>query len=180
VKQEFFIRIVHKLLDRFAPRIAAHLITMLRNFASGLEILRSAGRIAKSLCFSLVTWFLFCASSYCIIKAFHLDIPWHAPLVFQCIMAVGISINVTPGFVGQFQAAAGIGAVLAVPGISYETAIAIGIVTHFLNFISIVVSGVWALSVENMSLFQLTRESLAAEQREEAIEEPEEAESSAL
>jgi uncharacterized membrane protein YbhN (UPF0104 family) len=64
--------------------------------------------------------------------------------VLQGILVIGISVQLTPGFVGQFEAA--IVAGLGLYGIPNDVASSYAIVYHGATFVPIVLAGAWSLA----------------------------------
>lgn len=166
--QRLVARISDAILGVISRRLAGHVHGMIVNFSEGLHIFRRGRDMLRSVMWSLATWGCFLVSSVCMLNAFGLEYAWYAPWVLQAMIAVGIGVPVSPGFVGQFQVSVMMGLILAVPGIGYEQALAIGLVTHVLNFLPVLIAGVGCLLLEDMSLKRLKEdtEMLQEEQQE--------------
>lgn len=159
INQRLVLRASDAVLGRVSPRVAAYAHHMLEQFAEGLVVFRSGADMAKSVFFSLVMWGGFMLAAAFLFSAFHLDYPWYAPFVMQAMLAAGISIPGTPGFVGQFQVPIVAAIKMTVPEADFSDALAIALIMHLLNFLLVVVFGVAALYMEGFSLVQLRRES---------------------
>ena len=168
--QNLFARVSDAVVGVVSKKLARHVHAMVLSFSEGLHIFRRRADMARSLAWSLVTWAMFLAATTCVINAFGIDYPWYGPLVVQAIVAIGIGVPVSPGFVGQYQVSVMLGLIIAVPGISYELALAVGLVTHALNLIPVVIAGVGCLMLENMSLVALRRDTEALREAEEEAE----------
>ena len=168
VNQGLVLRLSDAILGVFSKSLAEFANAMLSGFAEGLHVFRSPSDMVKSILWSLVTWALFLAGTACVLEAFHLDWPWYAPFIIQTTIALLISVAVTPGFIGQFQAGAMAGLMMVVPGILYADALAVGLVAHLAAVIPVGIAGVYCLAKENMGLDELQR---ASQEAEEELEE---------
>lgn len=159
LNQNLVARIADAVVGVASKALARHVHAMVISFSQGLHIFRSAFDMARSLLWTVATWSGFVLSTVCLMNAFGLEYPWYAPLVVQAIVAGGIGLPITPGFVGQFQLSVMIGLIVAVPGISYELALAIGLVAHVINFVPVMIAGLGCLLLEDLNLFALRRDS---------------------
>lgn len=148
-------------LGRWVEILAAKLRHVLEQFAEGLHVFRSPSDMAKSAFFSLLTWGFFLMSTQCCLWAFHLDTPWYAAFVIQSMVAVSISVSVSPGFIGQFHLAIIVGVLLSLPSIGVADAKALAIVVHILNLFPIAVVGLICLVIDRARLFDIAREGAA-------------------
>lgn len=162
------LRISTAVLGRISARLTDFVNGMMTSFAEGLHVFRSPGDMAKSIAWSLVTWALFTTGTVCILQAFAIDYPWYTPFVIQTTLSVCIALPGAPGFIGQFQAGILIGLALAVPGVDYALALAVGLVAHIANVVPIAVTGVYCLVREQMGLLELRQ---ASQEAEGALEE---------
>lgn len=168
VKQDLMLRISDRCVGAVSERVAARVHTMLRDFADGLHIFRSASDMAKSVFFSLVTWGLFCLIAQAALAAFGIKGPWYTVFVLQVLVAVCISVPGAPGFVGQFHVPIVVALVMVVDGMDPSRAKAVAIVAHLANVIPVYAVGVFCLFWEKMGLVELSRESARAEQELQA------------
>jgi uncharacterized membrane protein YbhN (UPF0104 family) len=85
--------------------------------------------------------------------AFDIPVGFAGALVLQGVLVIGISVQLTPGFVGQFEAA--IVAALALYGISNEVASSYAIAYHGATFVPITLAGAWSLARTPVDLSDL-------------------------
>ena len=139
-------------LRRLLPaRAAEFVVQMTRSFIEGLTVLRSPLDFTRVVAWSLAVWLINAAAFYAAFLAFHLGpLPLTSPLLLQGIVAVGVAIPASPGFVGVFEwfskFALGLYGVAATPAASF----ALG--THIGWFIPITVIGLWHLARSGLSL----------------------------
>ena len=168
VKQDLMLQMSDRCVGVVSGRLAARVHTILRDFAEGLHIFRSASDMAKSVFFSLVTWALFCLIAQAALAAFGIKGPWYTVFVLQVFVAVCVSVPGAPGFVGQFHVPIVVALVMVIDGMDPSRAKAVAIVTHLVNLIPVYVVGVFCLFWEKMGLAELSRESARAEQELQA------------
>jgi glycosyltransferase 2 family protein len=94
---------------RVAPRFEARGRSMLLSFAAGLGVLRSPRRFAAVFAWTVLHWLVNAAAFWIAFRAFGINVPFTAALFVQGIVALGVSLPSTPGYLGIFQAAAIIG-----------------------------------------------------------------------
>jgi len=168
VKQGLMLRISDRCIAVVSDRLAARVHTLLRDFAEGLHIFRSASDMARSVFFTLVTWGLFCVIVQVMFTAFRIEAPWYATVVLQVLLAVFIAVPGAPGFVGQFHVPLVVGMVMLVDGIDPSKAKAVAIVAHLINVIPVYAVGIFCLFWEKMGLMELSRETAQAEEEMDA------------
>ncbi len=151
---------------------------MLDSFADGLHVFRSAPDMAKSIAFSLLTWFFAVLFLDCTLNAFGVERPWYTSCIMQAAIAAAVSVPGPPGFIGLYHTAVlvalgAVGAVNAKTG--YAVAGAVALVMHLLNLVPVVVVGLICLKVENLGLLSLRRASEDAAEVNADVETVEEA-----
>ena len=173
LNQNLVARVCDAVVGVVSKKLATLVHGMVLNFAEGLHIFRRTADMLRSLAWTLVTWTMFVLSTACLMIGFGLDFPWYAPLVVQVLVAIGIGVPISPGFIGQLQLSVMIGLILSVPGITYEQALAIGLVAHVLNFIPVLMAGIGALMYEDLNFFALRRDTESLREASEASGEAE-------
>lgn len=144
---------------------------LLQQFAEGFEVFRSVSDMAKSVAYNLVTWACFVAMLQCMLFGFGVEAPWYTVFVMQAALALAISVPGTPGFVGQFQVPLVAGLKLVQPGVSYDDALALAILTHAINAGMVIAVGLGSLQLEGLHLLQLSDEGARRKRALDASEE---------
>jgi glycosyltransferase 2 family protein len=125
------------------------------NFRTGLESLRGFRTLASILGLTFITWFLVALNTWCVLKAFSLDLPWTTPFMLMAVSAVGFLIP-TPGGIGGVHKAFQIGLVVF-HGVDYNLATAIAFISHLLAMGSISVVGMIGFAVEGVPLREMLK-----------------------
>lgn len=144
-----------RLVRRVLPpgRFAERLVGMIEGVRHGLASLRSPGLLAGVVLWSLALWLLNAAAMWVSFAAFDIPVGFGGALIMQGVLAIGISVQLTPGFVGQFEAA--IVAALALYGISNDVASSYAIAYHGATFVPITLAGAWSLARTPVALSDL-------------------------
>jgi uncharacterized protein (TIRG00374 family) len=144
-----------RLIRRFLPagRMTDRLIFVIEGLRHGLASLRSPALITRVGLWSLAHWLVNALALYVSFAAFDIPVGFGGALLLQGVLVIGISVQLTPGFVGQFEAA--IVAGLALYGISNQVASSYAIAYHGATFIPITLAGAWSLARTPVALSDL-------------------------
>ena len=136
------IRLFELFARRLSPTIEAKGSAALRTFSHGLSVLRSPGHFVAVFCWTAAHWLVNALGWWIAMKAVGIVVPFSAALLVQTLVALGVAVPSTPGFVGVFEAAAvaGLHAVYNVPE-SLALSWALGF--HVLSFIPITLIGIY-------------------------------------
>jgi uncharacterized membrane protein YbhN (UPF0104 family) len=100
-----------------------------------------------------VLWLVNALAFYVAFKAFDIPVGFLGALLLQGILVFGISVQLTPGFLGQFEAA--IVAALALFQVPAGLASSYAIAYHATTFLPIVLLGAWSLARTPVALSDL-------------------------
>ncbi|OGG49813.1 MAG: hypothetical protein A3F84_28470 [Candidatus Handelsmanbacteria bacterium RIFCSPLOWO2_12_FULL_64_10] len=139
VRTETAVQMARYLLRPLPGRISEKLIKQLKLFASGLDVLSQGRHLFSTSGLSLVLWMVNIASLQCILEAFNLDLPWYAAFTVEAILALGVVLPSSPGFVGVFQGFCILA--LALFGISQGVALGFSVVLHASGYIPVTAIG---------------------------------------
>ncbi len=134
--------------------------SLLRNFAGGLGVFRSASGIAWVAVYSGLLFGVTALGLSACMAAFRLPVPWYAGLVMLVVTAFGIMVAPTPGYLGAIQYACVLG--LSLFGVPAALAFSFSLYYHLTQFLPITVVGLFYLGRQGLSLAQV-----AAASREE-------------
>lgn len=118
-----------------ADRVAG----IIRGIAEGLGAMRSPGRLAAVASWSVVLWGVGALSFWLVARSFGLELSVGAVLLIQGVLAFGVALPSTPGYVGVFEAL--IVAVLTLFGVDRDLAFAYAVTYHVATFIPITLLG---------------------------------------
>jgi uncharacterized protein (TIRG00374 family) len=144
-------RLMRRLLP--AGKLTERLVGLIDGFRHGLASLRSPALLMGVVAWSLALWLMNAASLWVVFAAFDIPVGFGGALLLQGVLVIGISVQLTPGFVGQFEAA--IVAGLALYGISNDVASSYAIAYHGSTFIPITLAGAWSLARTPVALSDL-------------------------
>lgn len=121
------------------PAVAERVAGLIHGVAEGLGAMRSPVRLAAVAAWSAVLWLVGAASFWIMFRAFGLDLGWSAAFLVQGVLAFGVALPSTPGYVGVFEAV--IVAVLSVFGVDKDLAFAYAVTYHVATFLPITLLG---------------------------------------
>jgi uncharacterized protein (TIRG00374 family) len=141
----FFPSKLERAFELFARRVSPDLeergkIALVR-FSEGLSVLRTPGRFASVLVWTMAHWLLNAFAFWLGFKAVGIALPFSSALFLQALIAIGVALPSAPGFFGFFEKLATVG--LGVYGVSADLAASWAIGFHILSFIPITLIGLW-------------------------------------
>jgi glycosyltransferase 2 family protein len=150
-----FPRTAERMVRRVLPagKLVDRIVDMIEGIRHGLASLRSPGLLAGVVFWSLVHWLVNAAALWVTFAAFDIPVGFGGALVLQGVLAIGITVQLTPGFVGQFEAAVVAG--LALYGIPNDVASSYALVYHGATFLPITLAGAWSLARTPVALSDL-------------------------
>jgi len=134
-------------------RVTDALVRAIEGVRLGMASLRSPALVIGVAFWSLVLWMVNALALYVCFAAFDIPVGYNGALLLQGILVFGISVQVTPGFVGQFEAA--VVAALALYGVPNGLASSYAIVYHGTTFVPIMLFGAWSLARTPVALRDL-------------------------
>ena len=136
-----------------AGRMTERIIALIDGLRHGLTVLRSPSLLAGTVIWSLVLWLMNALALYVAFEAFDIQVGFLGALLMQGILIFGITVQLTPGFLGQFEAA--IVAALALFRVPNDVASSYAIAYHILTFVPIILLGAWSLARTPVALSDL-------------------------
>ena len=150
-------RFIFLVINPLSRNFAKWFAKLILEFSEGLQIFGRKDHLLKAFLFSLITWALMVLSYFFVFLSFDLETHWTTYFVLTAFLAIAISIPGAPGFVGQFHFAVTITIVALLPETDIDTARAVSIIAHLLNFIPAVVIGSFCLYFTKLDLFSLRK-----------------------
>lgn len=136
--------------------VADKVANLLHGVVRGLGAMRSPGRLLAVSAWSVVLWSVGGLSFWMIARAFGIEIGIAGVLLIQGVLAFGVAVPSTPGYVGVFEAV--IIGVLSIFGIDKDLAFAYAVTYHVSTFFPIVLLGALSVSRTPISLGDLRKQ----------------------
>ncbi len=137
------------------PAVAERLAGLVHSVATGFGALGSPRRLAAALVWSGVLWGVNALSFYVAFQAFGLSVGLAGALVLQSVLAFGIAVPSSPGYVGLFEGAVILA--LALYAVPADLAFAYAATYHVLTFLPITLLGLWSVTRTSIGLGDLRR-----------------------
>jgi uncharacterized membrane protein YbhN (UPF0104 family) len=152
--REGALRLAQRVLRRVRPLDRPAVYASLGHLVDGFTLLRRPlGLLLVAITF--LAWVSIVATSWTCAQAFHLDAPLTAILFANIVVALGMLVPSSPGYVGVFHYLATVA--LAPFGVPKEIALGYAIIWHATNYLTLSVTGMIALGVHGASLRQVLR-----------------------
>ena len=142
------IQIFEKLVSPFSPWFAQRLGRMLMSFCEGLKIFKTKKQVFWICCFSCFIWVGSSLILMVFLYAFHINVPFYAPFLLLVIIATGVAIPSSPGFIGTLQFFCVTG--LALFGVPKSESLAFSIVYHASQYIPVTLLGFFFMWKEHL------------------------------
>ncbi len=131
------VRVTGVVLPRFKDKIGA----LVHAVAAGLTVIREPARFLAAFTWAMVHWLVNALAFWFGFRAVGIDAPFTAALFVQGLIAMGVAVPSSPGFVGVFEGVAKLA--LPVYGVSVTQALTWAIGFHVLSYIPITLIGGW-------------------------------------
>jgi len=130
-------RVTGAIIPKHKDRIGA----LVHTVAAGLGVLREFRTFLAAFAWAMAHWLMNALAFWFGFKALGIDAPFMAACFVQGIIALGVSVPSSPGFVGVFETMAKLS--LPVYGVSGKLAVTWAIGFHVLSYIPITLIGAW-------------------------------------
>lgn len=104
-KSELVISILRKIFFFIPERIMEKVLGLIDSFIVGLGVLQNIKHLIYSSLLSIGVWFAMAASFYSMFPAFNLNLPFSSSFVIMILIALGVALPSSPGFIGIYQVA---------------------------------------------------------------------------
>jgi uncharacterized protein (TIRG00374 family) len=153
---------------RFVPaRLTRAIVSILEQLASALRVLVDARELAVTVGWSALVWLSITAANLLVLRAFGLPFGITATIFVLGWSLVGSLVPTPGGAAGAFHAATAAGLIFL--GIQRDTAAAISIVLHLVDFGPALIFGIYYIIRGDVSLSRL-RAKTSSESVEHAVE----------
>lgn len=128
---------------RLPPAARGKAATLVGHIASGFGALRERRLFYRILANSVLQWLLMSACVHFALRAFAIDVPYHAAIVVLTVVVAGLTLPTSPGFVGTIQYCFVLG--LTPFGVDSSRALAASIFYHTLLWFAVTGTGLYFL-----------------------------------
>jgi glycosyltransferase 2 family protein len=146
--------VVERRAARWLPeRFRTRVVGVARALVDGMRVLGHPALVVAVFAVSIVLWSLPILSSWVMIRAFHLAVPFNAALIVFIFIGFGTALPQAPGMIGTFQYACILA--LGLFGVPQPQALAYGLVLNALQLSTLVAQGLVALPLAGVSVRDL-------------------------
>ena len=139
---------------RFFPdRLGKLIIGFLEQLSGALRVLVNARELAETVGWTALVWLGIASANFLVLRAFHLDVGVSETIFILGWALMGSLVPTPGGAAGAFHAATAAG--LLFLGVKKETAAALSIVLHFVNFGPAVLFGLFYFIRGDLSISRL-------------------------
>ena len=150
--------VVERRAARWLPeRFRARVVGVARALVDGMRVLGHPALVGAVFAVSILLWSIPILSSWVMIRAFHLAVPFNAALIVFIFIGFGTALPQAPGMIGTFQYACILA--LGLFGVPQPQALAYGLVLNALQLSTLVAQGLVALPLAGVSVRDLLRAS---------------------
>jgi uncharacterized membrane protein YbhN (UPF0104 family) len=139
---------------RFVPRGLARLaLRIFEQLAQALRVLVNVRELLETIAWTALLWFGIASANLLVMRAFHLDVGFPATIFVLGWSLVGSLVPTPGGAAGAFHAATAAG--LLFLGVKKETAAALSIVLHLVDFGPALLFGIFYVIRGDFSISRL-------------------------
>lgn len=167
--------VVIELFERFftrrriiPQRLAKLILRIFEQLARALRVLVNARELAETIGWTVLTWFSIASANLLVMRAFHLQVGFPETIFVLGLSLVGSLVPTPGGAAGAFHAATAAG--LLFLGVQKETAAALSIVLHLVDFGPALLFGLFYVIRGDLSFAKL-RTLVSPHPVEQAVEE---------
>jgi glycosyltransferase 2 family protein len=132
------------------PRLADRIVGIIEGLRQGLGALRSPGRLAGAVLWSVIHWTVNAWGFYLAFAAFDIQVGFAGAVLLQSLLVFGVAVPQAPGYFGVFELVAV--KALGLFGVPAGVAIAYGASFHITTFVPITLLGLWSLARTGLHL----------------------------
>lgn len=168
MREELAVRLLDLVLRPFPVRLSGPLLRAAGVFISGLHALKSRRAVGAIIGLSVAVWLLEAASYLLMSIAFNVSMSpvrqMLAAVFLLVVVNLGIMLPSAPGYVGTFQffAVMALGAF----GVPKETALAIAISSHLMQYLLVTIIGIAYFSREHLTLWGVEQQAATDDEEE--------------
>jgi uncharacterized protein (TIRG00374 family) len=150
-----FASILSNITRLFSSRLKERAEALILRFISGLDMLRNRRLVLIVFVISFVHWLVLGWSMSIALKSFDIEVPNSGPFFVLSIVALGLALPSSPGFVGTFQWLTE--RALTVYGVSKSLSLSFSSVFHLITFVPVTIIGLAYFLKEHLTWKELKR-----------------------
>jgi hypothetical protein len=155
---KFASRLIERFFAIFSLRVAVKVKRGIEKFVEGMTIFKSPKRSLISFLLMCCVWGTVALSTFIVIKSFHFGeiMPYYTPFVVTALVAIGISLPSSPGYIGTFEVSSVFAIKLSNSSVSGSEALTFSILLHLSQLIPVIIVGFINLWTSHLKLSQIT------------------------
>ncbi|MFC2061153.1 lysylphosphatidylglycerol synthase transmembrane domain-containing protein [Elusimicrobiota bacterium] len=160
--RSFTLKVLTSLFKMLPNNFEEKIERLLDKFLAGLEILRKTRHFFLTMTISMGVWLADASVFYFVAKGMGIQqITFIGAIFIMAVIALGISIPSSPGYIGVYEYFGVLGC--SILGIEKSSALSFILLTHIMQILIISIIGMFFLTREHISLFQLEKKAEAEE-----------------
>jgi uncharacterized membrane protein YbhN (UPF0104 family) len=137
-----------------------HASVRFAELARGLACMRSPSHVALAVLLSVGSYLVDSIAVWLVLRALAIDVPWATPALVMLGANLAIAVPSTPGQLGALEA--GVIAGLSIVGVPVASALAFGLVYHFMQLIPVVLVGITGFGLVAQARAPLSAEAVSS------------------
>ncbi len=154
-KSEAFMELFSRLLFFLPSGAKQRALGSIRDFSSGLVLVKNPSQLVAVMFYSLCLWCLAVFQIYIFGISMGVSLPLLAPFLILTLLCFSVTLPSAPGYIGTFHLACQYGLIFY--GLSKEKALSMAIVLHAAGFVPTVILGFILFLLHHISLRSLTK-----------------------
>ncbi|NOY60601.1 MAG: flippase-like domain-containing protein [Calditrichaeota bacterium] len=155
IKTNATIKLINHLLKPAPLKFREKINHLIETFAAGFVGLNKKSHYVVTFLLSIAIWLGYVFGFAFGLKAFHLHLPWIAPLVLMVITTISIVVPSSPGYIGTYHWLCQLA--LGFFGVGKSEALGFALVIHALNTLPFLILGLICAWKEGVNIFQFSR-----------------------
>jgi len=153
-KTHTFLTIFKHFLFFLPHSIQQRIIDILKDFSTGLVLVKGPSQLLAVIFYSLTLWCLTAFQIYILGFSMGISLPFLAPFFILILLCLSVTLPSAPGYIGTFHVACQYALIFY--GFSKEKALSMAILLHAAGFIPTIILGALLFLLHHISLRNLT------------------------
>jgi glycosyltransferase 2 family protein len=148
------VRLVARMVQPVAPRLAGQVVTQLESFISGIRLPTGPAQLAAVLATSIFIWASAIWPIDLMLRSFGVELSIAASMFIMVFLVFAVMVPASPGYVGTYHFACV--TALSAFRIGPEKALSIALVIHGLSFFPVIAAGLYCLWRDKLTLKKIS------------------------